>query len=321
MTFALAAHDELCDALIWLCLRLALACNSYRRWVHRGAVRLRGSLRQLFRRWRAREGRLPFAPRARPAHNRTPAPVEESVVPLHVEQPQLGTGSLMRLSERVLGFRAARETFRQILIRRQDLVVEMDQQWRRRPRRIEAVGPRQLWGVDLTLVWVLGFWPAWVLGVVDYFGSRLVVFEQVAWPNSGEVVRVLEAAMHETGVPLRVLTDRGPVFTSKAFQSMCAAHGVRHSLIRPAHPWTNGRIERLFRTFKETVSRCIWLYASTGQVDRYCGDFRLWYNRDRPHASYGGRTPDEVYFDRKLQRRPLGRVSYFDGALNWYRFG
>jgi transposase InsO family protein len=229
--------------------------------------------------------------------------------------------ALMRLSERVLGFRAARETFRQILIRRRGLVIETEQQRRKRPRRIEVVGPRQLWGIDLTLVWVLGFWPVWVLGAVDYFGSRLVAFERVAWPNSAEVVRVLEAAMHETGAPLRVLTDRGPVFTSRVFASLCARHGVRHTLIRPAHPWTNGRIERVFRTFKETVSRCLWLFASAGQVARYCGDFRLWYNRDRPHASCGGRTPDEVYFGRIRQLRPLGRTGYFDGRLRRWRFG
>jgi putative transposase len=128
-------------------------------------------------------------------------------------------------------------------------------------------------------------------------------------------------AMHENGAPLRVLTDRGPVFTSNAFALLCVRHDVRHTLIRPAHPWTNGRIERVFRTFKETVSRCVGLFASAGQVERYCGDFRLWYNRDRPHTSYGGKTPDEVYFRRIRQLRPLGRVHYFDGRLRWWRFG
>jgi transposase InsO family protein len=317
----LMAHDTLCDTLIGICLRLALACDSYRRHVRKGALRLRGSLHRLYRGWRLSRDRPRCPPRARPAHNRTPAHVEESVVRLHVEQPQLGTGGLMRLSERVLGFRAARETFRQILIRRRDLVVEMEQECRRRPRRMDVQRPGQLWGVDLTLVWVLGFWPVWVLGAVDYFGSRLVAFERVAWPTASEVVRVLDATIQAHGAPARVLTDRGAVFTSEAFASMCAGHQVRHALIRPAHPWTNGRIERVVRTFKETVSGCIWMFAGTRQVDRYCHDFRLWHDRDRPHARWGGRTPDEVYFGRRKQLRPLGRVEYFDGRLRWWRFG
>jgi transposase InsO family protein len=254
-------------------------------------------------------------------HNRTPACIEEQVVRLHVELPHLGTGQLRHLSERVLAFRAARETFRRILKRRKDLVVDMQQARRRTPRRIRVERPRELWGVDLTLVWVLGFWPVWVLGAVDYFGSRLVAFETVAWASSNEVVRVLTRAIERCGAPERLLTDRGSAFTSGEFRCMCDRLGIRHTLIRPAHPWTNGRIERVFRTFKETVSRCIWLFATRRQIERYCADFLLWHNRDRPYTANGGHTPDEVYFGRRVQRRPLGRVAYFDGHLRWWRLG
>jgi hypothetical protein len=38
------------------------------------------------------------------------------------------------------------------------------------------------------------------------------------------------------------------------------------------------------------------------------------HNRDRLHGGWGGRTPDEVFFPRRVQLRPLGRVVYFDGA-------
>ena len=77
----------------------------------------------------------------------------------------------------------------------------------------------------------------------------------------------------------------------------------------------------MFRTFKETTSALVWLFDSRAQVVRFCADFLLWHNRDRPHSAYEGRTPDEVYFGRPTQRRPLGRVDYFDGLLRWYRFG
>ena len=35
-----------------------------------------------------------------------------------------------------------------------------------------------------------------------------------------------------------------------------------------SHPWTNGRIERLFGTFKETIFRCAWLLTSLRQIDQ-----------------------------------------------------
>ncbi len=179
----------------------------------------------------------------------------------------------------------------------------------------------ELWGVDFTLVWVLGFFPAWVLGVVDYQGSRLVAFERVAWPTSAEVARVLSEAFAEFGAPARLLSDNGPQFRSGAFAAFLAANGVRHAFIRPGHAWTNGRIERVFRTFKQTVASLVWLIDSRAQLDRSCESFLVWHNRDRPHSSWGGRTPDEVFFGLPRQLRPLGRVSYFDGLLEWYRFG
>src|SRR5204862_2406165 len=104
---------------------------------------------------------------------------------LHVEQPRLGAGQLRFLSERVLAFLPARETVRRILIPRRDLVVALDLQRRRKPRRIQVTGPRQLWGMDLTIVWVLGFIPIWIFGAVDYYGSRVVAFERLRWPTSG----------------------------------------------------------------------------------------------------------------------------------------
>ena len=247
--------------------------------------------------------------------------MEEKILRLHVEHPELGAGQLRFLAERVLGFVAARETIRRILRREPALVSALQRERRRATRRIRVDKALRLWGADLTLVWILGVFPAWVLGVVDYHGSKLVAFERVAWPTAAEVVRVVDHAIARHGAPERILTDRGSVFRADAFQTMLAQHGTRHTLTRPAHPWTNGRIERVFRTFKETVFGLVWLVASPAQLDRFCRDFMLWQNRDRPHAGWDGRTPDEVFYGRDKARRALGRVDYFDARLRWFRFG
>ncbi|MGC4114784.1 MAG: hypothetical protein QM765_09275 [Myxococcales bacterium] len=65
-----------------------------------------------------------------------------------------------------------------------------------------------------------------------------------------------------------------------------------------------------------------WLVTCRNQLERICPDFPLWYNRDRPHGCFGGRTPNEVYFGLPtVVRRPVTRITYFDGRLDWYRFG
>lgn len=99
----------------------------------------------------------------------------------------------------------------------------------------------------------------WILGVVDYHVSRLVALQGLPWPTTVAVTRVLDEAFRRSGVPVRILTDNGPIFRSEAFKTFLAEHNVRHSRIRPAHAWTNGRIERLFRTFKETARPSHWV--------------------------------------------------------------
>ena len=325
LSLVLRAHQAICVFILRGLLRAALAVDEHRRRAPRRWRRWLGSLRRIVDGCFADRDDVgtpkPARLRARPAWNRTPPNVEGEIVRLHVEQPLLGAGQLGLLAQRVLDFRATRETIRRILMRRRDLVVALQQDRRRAPRRIRVTGPLRLWGADLTLVWILGIFPAWVLGIVDYHGSRLVAFERVAWPTCAAVVRVLDDAVRKHGAPERILTDRGGVFRAEDFEGALATRGIAHTLTRPAHPWTNGRIERVFRTFKSTVFGIVWMLSGPAQLDRFCRDFMHGHTRDRPHSAWKGRTPDEVFFGRSKQGRPLGRIEYFDGHLRWFRFG
>ena len=78
---------------------------------------------------------------------------------------------------------------------------------------------------------------------------------------------MLSVAFAKHGKPTRVLTDNGGAFITDTTSVFLGGAGVRHSGIRPGHAWTNGRIERLFRTLKSTVFTFIWLFASRRQVD------------------------------------------------------
>jgi transposase InsO family protein len=304
-------------------LELALRLEGLRRRLPDRVRRWSGSLRRFVRRIFVTVPPVPppvFRRRRRP-WNRTPDHIEEEVARLHVEHPWLGSAALRCLARRVLAWNACCATVRKILLRRRDLVMQLQQQRRRRPRRIRIRATRLLWGLDLTLVWLLGFIPVWIVGVVDYHGSRLVGLRRVVWPTSAAVIRVLDEIFQQDGTPVRLLTDNAPILPSAAFEGFLAERGIRHSRIRPGHAWTNGRIERLFRTFKETVYRYTRVFTSLRQIDHWCADFVVFHNRDRPHASYGGLTPNEVMAGARLPASPRGRVTYFDGRMRWYAFG
>ena len=46
------------------------------------------------------------------------------------------------------------------------------------------------------------------------------------------------------------MTDNGPSFTSKEFQSFMTENGIIHKKSSPYHPATNGLAERAVQTFK-----------------------------------------------------------------------
>lgn len=304
-------------------LDLALWLDRLRRRLPDRLRRWTGSLRRLARRIFVPVPDVPppvFRRKRRP-WNRTPDHIEEQLARLHVEHPFLGSAGLGRLAGRVMAWNACTETVRKILLRRRGLVVELEQQRRRKPRRIKVDASRVLWGLDLTLVWVLGFFPVWILGVVDYQGSQLVALRRLMWPTSAAAICALDGLFRQHGRPVRILTDNAPILRSAAFEAFLAERGIRHSRIRPGHAWTNGKIERLFWTFKETVFRYTWVFTSLRQMDRWCADFATFYNRDRPHSSNGGLTPDEVAAGAKELSQARGRVSYFDGRMKWYAFG
>jgi transposase InsO family protein len=110
--------------------------------------------------------------------------------------------------------------------------------------------------------------------------------------------RVLQALPYEAHT---VLTDNGVQFTLQAhqwfpgghsFDRVCREFGVEHRLTKPAHPWTNGQVERMNRTLKEaTVLR--YHYETTEQLNQHLQAFLLAYNHAKRLKTLRGLTPHE----------------------------
>ncbi len=296
-------------------------------WLRHRTLALDARLRRVARRARRFASTLlhlgfarppPPRPWCRGGHNRTAPELEEAVCRLHVDRPDLGLRGLRTLMARLRGVALSPSTIRAILLRSEAQLAALAAARKKRPRSIHVRRPGVLWGIDFTLVWVLGVVPVWLLGVVDYHGSRLLLLRPVA-PTSASVVAQLSALFLEVGVPSRILTDNGGQFAAHELEQFLALHQVEHTFIRPAHPWTNGRIERLFRTLKETQRRFARVFVSREHVTRFCSDFLSYYNRCRGHSSCWGFTPDEV-FSVKPATAPLGELVLFDGMLVAHQF-
>ena len=77
--------------------------------------------------------------------------------------------------------------------------------------------------------------------------------------TSDALVEVVQEAVDRTGmdqVPIedriRLLSDNGPGYVSRAFRDYLAMVGIKHILATPFHPQTNGKLERYHGPSRET---------------------------------------------------------------------
>jgi hypothetical protein len=104
----------------------------------------------------------------------------------------------------------------------------------------------------------------------------------------------LEEAIARFGKTEIFNTDQGSQFTSFAFTNTLKDADIRISMDGPGRRMDNVFIERLRRSLKY---ECVFLNAfeSGSEARTGIGCWIGYYNADRPHSIFGGRTPDEVY--------------------------
>ena len=114
------------------------------------------------------------------------------------------------------------------------------------------------------------------------------------------VVESFLACTNAYGAPASTLTDNGVVYTARfvggrnAFEYVLAALGIRQKNGHPAHPQTQGKIERFHQTLK------LWLAkqdpaTTITDLQAQLDTFRDIYNTRRPHRALHRATPAAAY--------------------------
>ncbi|MEV7648641.1 integrase core domain-containing protein, partial [Arthrobacter sp. NPDC089319] len=111
-------------------------------------------------------------------------------------------------------------------------------------------------------------------------------------PTCAGFLQRAAAFMAAHGAPVqRVMTDNAWAYRkSRDFQDTLNELGVKHKLIKPRHPWQNGKAERFNRTLQEG-----WAYrrpyASNQERTDALPTWLDFYNHHRAHSAIGGRPP------------------------------
>jgi transposase InsO family protein len=137
------------------------------------------------------------------------------------------------------------------------------------------------------------------LTISDAHSRYLLRCHWVQKTNTDQVQAIFTAAFREYGLPLRIRTDNGAPFASRAIAGISRLSiywmklGIHPERIKPGCPEQNGRHERMHRTLKAETAKppAADRRAQQASFDR----FRSEYNELRPHEALQQQTPASCY--------------------------
>ena len=149
-----------------------------------------------------------------------------------------------------------------------------------------------------------------ILTTIDEWSRESPALEVDVSLTGARVTRVLEQLCGVRGAPAVIQSDNGPEFTSRAMDQWAYAHGVRLQFIEPGKPIQNAFIESFNSRLRE---ECLneHVFVSLEDARRKIEQWRIHYNRERPHSSLGYLPPEEfAALARHLRSEPTARTAW-----------
>jgi putative transposase len=176
----------------------------------------------------------------------------------------------------------------------------------RRGERLGAVeAPNQRWSLDFVSDALAVGRQIRLLAVVDTCTREALAIEVDTSMPAASVVRVLDRLVTERGKPRQIVLDNGPELTSRALDQWAYEHGVQLCFIDPGKPVQNGYVESFNGRLRDECLNEHW-FLSLADARRIVENWRLDYNRQRPHSSLRYHTLEEVHRTFSKQPEPVG---------------
>ncbi len=151
----------------------------------------------------------------------------------------------------------------------------------------------QVWCTDITYIPIKGGF-LYLIAVMDWYSRKVLSWRLSNTMEAGFCVEALEEVLRTHGTPDIFNTDQGSQFTSSEFTNVLKANDIKISMDGKGRWMDNVFIERLWRSLKY---ECVYLNAieNGSQARKEIGAWLYFYNHTRPHSTFNGLTPSEVY--------------------------
>jgi len=238
----------------------------------------------------------------RPYHspNQTSKEIEQAILQIRSKYPCWGGVKIKAyLARKGLQGLPAASTITAILQR--NGCIDSQESIKHRPmQRFERANPNELWQMDFKGRFKIDQGNCHPLTVLDDHSRFLLTLQ--ACPN--ETRKTVQAHLTNTfrqyGLPERMLMDNGSPWGDDChtpytvLTTWLMRLGIAISHGRPYHPQTQGKEERLHRTFKAELLNQVHLH----DLHDCQNHFDLWrdfYNQERPHQALDHAVPAERY--------------------------
>ena len=139
-----------------------------------------------------------------------------------------------------------------------------------------------------------------IMGYLDDYSRYMTGLEAFHRQTVGHTLDLLKKCCGDYQCPQEIVTDGGRQFCSwtgkSQFGTYLRKHDIKHTVCRPHHPQTNGKLERFWHTLREEFLGKA-RFNTFEELNEQLALFVKYYNFQRPHQGIGGMTPADRFFE------------------------
>ena len=155
----------------------------------------------------------------------------------------------------------------------------------------QPIRPNQHWSMDFVTDSLWQGRRFRVLTIVDDFSRECLATVVDSSINGLRVSQVLEELGEARGLPEAITVDNGPEFAGRTLDEWAFRTKVKLDFIRPGKPVENAYIESFNGKFREECLNDGW-FKTMPEARATIEEWRIDYNRNRPHSSLENLTPE-----------------------------
>ena len=189
---------------------------------------------------------------------------------------------------------------------------------------VQPTTPHEHWHIDISHLNICGTF-CYLCSILDGYSRAIIHWETRERMTEADVETIVQRGREAyPGHQTQIISDNGPQFIVRDFNTFVREVGLEHVRTSPYYPQSNGKKERFYQTLKGEALRP-QTPLSPDDARRVVGRFVTHYNGVRLHSAIGYVTPfdmlagraDTIHAerDRKLeQARETRRLSRLQGA-------